>query len=178
MNEGTLDTTDTLTDTFTSPLYGYSIQLDPTWQTRAATVPIDNQASTEDNSSDHFAVTGTDTHVTGAATAMPAGWTFQQWLDDHHKDVLSGVPTGCDGGDPSTWPAVTVGDEDGLLDQLCNAAEVDVHVGDKVFMFGWFNDTFDAGRHMDQSEFVERILPTVRFPDSEATSSAAPSASP
>jgi hypothetical protein len=167
--------TDNLTETFTSPLYGYSIQLDPTWIKTSATVHIEDPTSNEDNSSDDFAVTGTDTHLSGAGAPMPAGWTFQQWLDDHHNDVLKGVPTGCDGGDPSTWPAVSVGDQAGLLDQLCNAAEVDVHVGDKVFMFGWFNETFEGARHMDQSEFVERVLPTVRFP--EATGAAASPAS-
>ena len=166
--------TDNLTATFSSPLYGYSIGLDPTWTARAATVLIDDPASTEENSSDNFAVTGTDSHITGAAGAMPSGWTFQQWLDDHHKDVLAGAPTGCDGGDPSTWPAVTVGDHDGLLDQMCNAAEVDVHVGDRVYMFGWSNETFEGLRHLDQSEFTDRVLPTVRFLDSAEAPTASP----
>lgn len=154
--------TDNLTGTFTSPLYGYTIGIDPTWTTTTATMSIDDPASTDENSGDNVAVTGTDSHISGAATAMPAGWTFQQWLDDHHKDVLKGVPSGCDGGDPSSWPTVKVGDQDGFLDQLCNAAEVDVHAGDRVYMFGWFNDTFETGRHLDEAEF-ERVLTTVTF---------------
>jgi len=162
---------DNLSKTWTSPLYGYSVRIDPTWTVTSATVSIDNPKSTDATALDSFAVTGTDTTINGAATALGKS-TFDAWLTSHHADVAKAVPAGCDGGDPSTWPTVAVGGQLGYLDQLCNAAEVSVHVGDRVYTFGWGSSTFNAGQHLEMKQF-ETVLENVTFPQAAASASPA-----
>jgi len=150
-----------LTASFTSSLYAFGLKRDPSWTTHKATVLIDDPRSTEQNSQDTISVTGTDTAITVAATAMTGG-SYEAWAVSHHEDVKNGVPAGCDGGDPSSWPIVDVGGHQGRLDQLCNAAEVSVPIGDKVYMFGWSNKTFTVSSHLGEAQFL-RVLEDVTF---------------
>jgi hypothetical protein len=145
-----------LTATFTSAIYAYSLPRDPSWTTKSATVFSDDSKSTEQNSLDAISPTDTDTTINGSATALH-GKTYEAWAVDHHNDVLRDVPSGCDGGDPSTWPIINVGGHEGHLDQLCNAAEVSVPAGDWVYLFFWGNSTFSGSKHFGQAQFL-RLL--------------------
>ena len=45
---------------------------------------------------------------------------------------------------------------------LCNAAEALVHVGDRVYVFDWGNDTFSSAQHMNLASWRE-LLKSVKF---------------
>jgi hypothetical protein len=123
---------------------------------------MDDPKSTDQNSLDWVNITGTDTHITVGAVPLH-GQSYAAWAADHHtNDVKPNVPAGCDGGDPTTWPVVLVGGQTGHLDQLCNAAEVSLAVGDEVYMFGWSNDTFSTASHLPEAQFF-RVLESVMF---------------
>ena len=164
----------TLTDTFTSPLYRYSINVDPAWTAIAATVRSDDPGATDENASDRIAVTGTDTTI--GITANELGdQSFDAWLADIHQMVLDdlSVPGSCKNGEPSGWPDQPVGSETGLLMTLCNFAQVFVEVDGKAYTFTWGNDTFDVASHLDVLNF-KRALSTVTFAGTESPAPATP----
>ena len=158
-----------LTTTFTSGIYGYGLLRDPAWTTTKATVQANDPRATDQNSLDVITVTGTDTVINVSATAMPAAG-YQAWAVAQHQAVLSDNPSGCDGGDPATWPIVEVGDQQGHVDQWCNAAEVSVPVGDKVYVFDWSNATFSVDKHLGEAQFF-RVLEGVTFAGTGSQSS-------
>ena len=134
-----------LTETFTSPRFGYSVKTLPEWTTAAAEkawTGVTNDSAMMDG----VDFTGTDSHL--GLTSQPLGdRTFDEFVAAFHADQKAHVPVGCDGGDPSTWPEVQVGDHVGRLEQLCNAAEVLVEVGGRVYLFEYGNGTFESARH-------------------------------
>ena len=160
----------TLSGTFTSPVYGYTIGLAPDWTVTAATLRADDPASTDETANDVITVTGTDTTIPTLAWDLGTQ-DFTAWLDDYRAAMSAGVPPGCDGGDPSKWPAVTVGDRQGVWQQKCNAAVATVEFDGKAYQFAWENSTFDGTKHLSEAAF-KAVLATVTFP------SASPSASP
>lgn len=152
--------TPALTSTFTSPTYGYSVGTLPAWTTTNATeawTGYDNQ----DPVMDLVTITGTDSRFAGASQAL-GGQSYDDFLAAFHANTKSGVPGGCDGGEPSTWPELPVGDQVGRLEVLCNAAEALVHVGDRVYVFDWGNDTFDTSQHFPLAAWKE-LLRSVAF---------------
>jgi len=153
----------TLTDTFTSPLYRYSINVDPAWTTTSASIDADETSATDAYASDHLAVTGTDTTIDVTANDLN-GQSFDAWLADIHQGVLDdiSIPTSCKNGEPDTWPEQQVGSETGVLMTLCNFAQVFVEVDGQAYTFTWGNDTFDNPSHLDVSNF-KRALETVTF---------------
>ena len=163
-------TSDAVPSTFTSPLYGYSIGMAGDWMAKAATKLADDPTSTEENAMDAITITGTDTTIGGLAWTL-GDQTYDEWAAAYHDDAVAGLPKGCDGGDPSTWPTVQVGDQQGHWLQKCNAAEAIVPVDGKVYVFSWGNSTLDSGSHLDPLDF-KTVLLTVTFPD------AAPSPAP
>ena len=167
--------TTNLTRPYTSPLYGYTIGTDPSWTVKPGSLLADDPRGTGDTSYDAITIPGTDTTVNILAWNL-RDKTAHDWITQYHADVSKTVPFNCDGGDPSTWPAVPVGDHQGVWEQLCNAAEAIVNVGDWVYVFAWNNDTFDAAQHFQPSDF-KRLLETVTLPAS-ATSSRSPRPSP
>jgi hypothetical protein len=70
---------------------------------------------------------------------------------------MTGVPTGCDGGDPSTWPPLRIGTATGRLQQYCNAASGFAFVGGRVYAFDWGNATFDGTTHLTQGSWEELL---------------------
>jgi hypothetical protein len=145
---------------FVSPANGFSIATADGWTVDPATqawVGVDNESPAMDGVN----ITGTDTSVTGASQRL-GSQTYEQFLAAFHANTLKDVPSGCDGGEPSTWPSIQVGDQTGGLEMLCNAAEALVHVGDRVYLFDWGNETFDADRHMSLASW-KALLRTVVF---------------
>lgn len=149
-----------LSKTFTSSRYNYSIGIDPTWTVKEATatwVGPDNSAPAVDE----ILVTGTVTGLHGASQPLAPSQTYEQWLAAFHANTVAGVPANCNGGDPATWPAVTIGTETGAWEQLCDAAEALVLVNDRVYVFSWANSSFD-GKHLTPDQFKD-VLRTVTF---------------
>ena len=72
------------------------------------------------------------------------------------------MPFGCDGGDPSTWPPVAIGDLQGVWQQKCNAAVATVEHDGKAYQFAWENSTFDGDGHLSVADF-KAVLETVKF---------------
>jgi hypothetical protein len=155
------------TTTFRSPLYGYAIVLPKAWTATPATRYADDPKSTDRNSTDSIHVPSTDTTIDISAVDL-GSQTYAAWANALHRDVLNnpGIPSGCDGGDPSQWPTVPVGHSEGHLLQLCNAAQVLVPDGKRVYVFNWGNRTFTEGQHYPQVEF-EKLLSGVSLPDAE-----------
>ena len=87
--------------------------------------------------------------------------------------MTSSVPAGCDGGDPSTWQAVAVGDHHGVWQQKCDAAVAIVEGGGKAYQFAWENSTFTDSQHMSVADF-RAVLETVVFPRPAASASHVP----
>jgi hypothetical protein len=142
-----------LPKTFKSPLYRYTIGIGVNWQVKAAQ-HVDDE--------DPTSATGTDTTIPVVASALKAQ-SFADWLKDYHATVVKNVPSGCDGGDPSTWPAVTIGTLQGVWEQKCNAAVAFVDVGGKAYQFPWENGTFDNSQHLSVADF-KNVLESVTFP--------------
>ena len=136
----------TLDETFQSPSYGFSVASSSAWTTTAAQqrwVGLDNG----DTVTDKIAIAGTDTTFYGASQSL-GNQTYDQFLAAFHANTVSGVPAGCDGGAPSSWPPIQVGDQTGSLEMLCNAAEALVHVDKYVYVFDWGNSTFNTDQHL------------------------------
>jgi hypothetical protein len=154
---------DNATATFTSPLYGYSIRMDPSWTVKNATVLVDDPSSTDATAYDALKVTGTDTTVQGAAWAL-TGRTFDRFLADKHQEALdSTLPQECKGSDVSKWPEVPIGDKTGRQMTLCNYAEFYAEADGKAYTFLWGHDTFDTTQHLDMNDF-KALLRSVTFP--------------
>jgi hypothetical protein len=156
-----------LTARFRSPTYGYSIGIADGWTTKPATerwVGPDNSGPVIDQVS----MSGTDTSLTAASQKLPIGTTYAAWLASFHENTIANVPKNCDGGDPSTWPAIAIGPETGRLEMLCNAAEALVQVGDRVYVFDWSNARFDKESQLGIASWV-RLLESVTFDPGAAT---------
>ena len=156
--------------TFTSPLYGYSIDMAGDWTAKAATKLADDPASTDgerdrrDHGHRHRHDDRRPRMDARRSDLRPVG----RRVPRGHRGQRA---EGCDGGDPSSWPAVTVGDRQGHWLQMCNAALAIVPADGKVYVFSWESSTFDSGSHLDPLDF-KRVLLTVKLPG------AAPSPSP
>jgi hypothetical protein len=149
-----------LTSSFTSRRYGYTIAIDPAWTTTPATktwVGYDNSPPFVDQ----IGVAGTDTTIQGSSQPLAKGQTYDEWLALYEALTVKSVPPGCNGGDPSTWPMVTVGGLQGRWQQACNAATAVVLVGDRVYAFNWSNAAF-LPTHLSIDDF-KRVLATVTF---------------
>ena len=149
-----------LTTTFTSPWYGYAIKTADVWTTTPATrhwVGTNNQ----EPAVDVVAISGTDSVIVVGSQPL-TGTTFDAWLATYHASVTAAVPSGCDGGDPSTWKTAPIGSETGQYYELCNAAEAIIQVGGRVYVFTLGNATFDPAQHMSVPAFLA-VLTTVRF---------------
>jgi hypothetical protein len=149
-----------LTKRFTSPTYGYSVAIRPDWVTKPATLAW----SGPDNSPpvvDTIDFTGTESGMTVGSEALAAGQTFEDWLVSFtvRGDDLSAF---CQANDPSLWPPVQVGDAVGRWQQMCNAAEVVVESGGRVYVFTWGSSTFDTSKELSADDY-KAVLTTVRF---------------
>lgn len=154
------------TDTiFSSPTYGYAIPIRSDW---TATPAARRWTGTDNNetNTDRIAVTGTDTTIGVASQPFPQGQSFSDWLAIFRG--TTGTPLGCDGGDPATWPTVSVGGTDGVWQQLCNAAQALVVRDGRAYVFSWSNSTFDAGSHLAPSAF-KALLARVTLDPGTAT---------
>jgi hypothetical protein len=147
---------------FSSPVYGYTISLAADWTVQAATESADDPAATEDTVDDVVTVTGTDTTIDTLAMDL-GGQPFGAWLEDYRASVTPHVPSGCDGGDVSTWPTVAVGDHEGRWEHKCNEISAFVENRGKVYVFTWANSTFTESEHMHEQDF-KATLATVTFP--------------
>jgi hypothetical protein len=99
--------------------------------------------------------------------ALQSGETFDAFLEAAYQGAFGAVPAGCEGGDPSTWPTVAVGAEQGRLQMLCNAATVHVLVGGRVYDFGWGNANFIGTDHLSLPSW-KALLQTVTFDPASA----------
>jgi hypothetical protein len=144
-----------LTRTFTSVANRFSMRIQDNWQTAPAKHSGDE---------DTVLATGNDTSILVDVSPLKKGQTFAAWLNDFHDQTLKDttIPPGCDGGDPSTWPAVMISHLRGVWQQMCNQVNAFVEVGGKVYQFTWHNDTFDNSQHLSVADF-KTVLQTVRF---------------
>ena len=150
-----------LDSTFTSSRYHYTIGTADTWSVTNASkawVGVDDSPPAVDE----IVATGTDTTITVASQALPRDQTYRQFLTAYHANTVSSVPNGCDGGDPSTWPAVTIGGRQGSWEQACNAASVLVLANERVYAFSLSNATFNTAQHLSDADF-KRVLASVIF---------------
>jgi len=150
--------------TFQSPLYGYSIDVPAVWRTSPASQYADDPTSTDKTATDSFHVPGTDTTI-GVTASYLGQETYADWAKAYHRNLLAdkGVPSSCDGGDPSAWRRLQIGSVEGYLLQRCNAAIGIAPVGKRVYLFSWGNRTFVEGHHYPQSRF-EPLLAGVQLP--------------
>ena len=149
-----------LTKPFASPLYGYRIMIDPTWMVTPATKPRNDPLSLE-TFADEIQVTGTDSMI-GVSASRLGNRTWDKLLAQLRANATGKVPPGCEGGDAPSWPTTPIGDQVGRIQQLCNAAIVYVLSGNTVYEFDWGNTTFDSGKHLSETEFLE-VLRGVAF---------------
>jgi len=155
-----------LTKRFTSPTYGYSVAIRPSWVTAPATLPWTGP----DNSTpvvDEIDFTGTASGMTAGSQALEPGETLDQWLGPFAANT-GGLSPACLGGDPATWPPVQVGDAVGRWQQMCNAAEVVVESGGRVYVFTWWSGSYDKSRQLSAEDY-KAVLTTVRFDPAKAT---------
>jgi hypothetical protein len=149
-----------LDESFTSPWYGYTISRSADWSVKAATAHwkgVDNSPP----ATDEMTITGTDSVVSVASQSL-GGKTLDEFLGPFHASTIANVPTGCDGGDPASWPSTPIGPETGRWYELCNASEAVVEVGGRVYAFTLGNNTFDGSRHLGAASWL-RLLETVTF---------------
>jgi hypothetical protein len=151
-----------LTSTFTSPTYGYSVKTLPEWTTEAA--PERWTGTGNGSGLDGVSMAGTDTALTGASQPLGSR-SFDDFVAAFHQTIQADVPSGCDGGDPSKWPELPVGDRVGHLEMLCNAAEVLVEDGGRVYLFEWGNATFDTERHFPFAAWKELLKSITLTPE-------------
>jgi hypothetical protein len=154
-----------LDKTFASRWYGYSISRSGDWTVTPAAAHwkgVDNSPP----ATDEMTITGTDSIVSVASQSLE-GKTLDAFLGPFHAFTIANVPTGCDGGDPATWPATPIGPETGRWYQLCNASEAVVEVGGRVYAFGLGNNTFDVSRHLGTASWL-KLLETVTFDPASA----------
>jgi hypothetical protein len=142
---------------FTSPLYGYTVALPGGWAVHPATLFAGDPASTDETANDAIRVPGTDTTIGILAWGLGTS-TYAAWTKAYHAEQLADDPSGCDGGDPSTWASIPIGTTMGHLQQRCNAAIAIVPIGRRVYMFSWEHDTFDSSRHLAESAFKTFLL--------------------
>ena len=153
-----------LTGRFTSPTNGFSIGTASDWAPTTATQRWHGLGNPSDVM-DGIDITGTDSSFGGAS--QPLGkQTFDQYLAAYHTDSIPHVPGGCDGGDPSTWPEVQIGDKIGRLQELCNAADAFVEAGGRVYIFEWGSATFDPAQHFSLEAWKELLKSVVLDPAS------------
>jgi len=92
--------------------------------------------------------------------------TFDEYLAAYHTDSVAHVPDGCDGGDPSTWPAIQIGDKVGRLQMQCNAADAFVEAGGRIYIFELGNATFETLDHFSMEAWKELLKSVVLDPKS------------
>jgi hypothetical protein len=153
-----------LTGTFTSPTNGFSVGIASDWRPTSATQRWHGLGNPSD-AMDGFDITGTDSSF-GVASQPLGTQTFDEYLAAYHTDSIPNVPGGCDGGDPSTWPEVRIGDKVGRLQMLCNAADAFVEAGGRVYILEWGNATFDASQHLSTEAWKELLTSVVLDPAS------------
>jgi len=155
--------TQPLTDTFTSIIYGYSIKHGASWEITPATLPSDDPAS-NDNGSDRIQPTGTDTTVQIWVDSL-GSQTFEAWKQQLGHDIANDVaiPESCRPSDPTAWPSIPVGDKTGFRIIKCNQQQVIVDAGDRVYSFLWGHDTFTTSEHLPLPIF-DQMLTSVTFP--------------
>ena len=156
-----------LTGTFRSPMYGYSIKIASGWTTTPGTAVWIGTDDSAPGVGDEIDPNGTDTSIEGISESLPAGTTFDAWRTAYARQTVGGVPAGCEGGDPATWPELKIGPATGRLQQLCNAALAFTLVGGRVYEFGWGNSTFDGTQHLSQGAW-EALLGSVTFDPTSA----------
>lgn len=159
---------DAASEMYTSPLYGYSIRVDPSWTIKSATVPPDDPSVINGSGVpyDEIKVSGTDTTIQVDASSLN-GKTFADFLAAKHQEALddSGLPENCRGSEVAKWPEVPIGDAIGRQMTLCNYAEFYVAADGKAYDFNWAQETFDTTQHLDMNDF-KNLLRTVTFPSS------------
>jgi hypothetical protein len=145
-----------LTNTFTSPTYGYSISVTPEWTADPATLTW----SGPDNNSVDVISFPEGGGISAGSIALRPGQTWADWLNEFQPPSL--VADGCAGGDPSTWPRLQIGTEVGLWQQMCGEnGEAVVQVGDRAYVFGYGIGASPFAATLGQ--FKEQVLPTIRF---------------
>jgi len=153
-----------LAKTFRSPIYHYTIGIAANWKVTPAKLLSDNPKATGDLGTDVIAVTGTDTTIPVTASAL-GSQPFADWLKAIQVAAVNDIntPQGCDGGDPSTWPTVAIGNRQGVWQQMCNYAVAYVDIGGLAYQFPWANGTFDTSKHLSVADF-RTVLGSVTFP--------------
>ena len=155
---------DHVSSTFTSPLYDYSIAVDPAWTTTPATEVINSPKSTDENCCDQIAITGSDTTIRVSGDPLN-GKSVDAYLarrppergGRHHGAVqLQGRGSQHMGAGGGRHPAWRRDDPLQLRRRLRQRRRPDVCVRVGALQ------TFDATKHLTFADF-EQLLATVSF---------------
>lgn len=153
-----------LSGTFTSPTNGFSVGTASDWKPTTATTRWHGLGNPSD-AMDGIDITGTDSSF-GVASQPLGNQTFDEYLAAYHTDFIPHVPAGCDGGDPSTWPEVQIGDKIGRLQRLCNADDAFVEAGGRVYIFELGHATFVVSEHFSVASWEDLLKSVVLDPAS------------
>jgi len=121
-----------LTGRFTSPTNGYSIGLADGWTTAPAAARWTG-VNNDNKFMDSISVTADS--GTGVTSQALGTRTFQQFVDAFYAGQHAAVGSTCDGGPPSGWPTITIGDQTGVLEVQCGSAEALVAAGGRAYLF-------------------------------------------
>jgi hypothetical protein len=150
-----------LTQTFSSPLFGYTMRYATGW----TTTPGTSRWTGPDNSgpkADQIQITGSDTTIWGSSKALAPGENFDKWAAAYHAYLAQNMEPQCDGGDPASWQPIQIGTLIGKRIDFCNASEAVIAVGGRIYDFGLGQDTFNSADHADPTIF-ETMLKSVVF---------------
>jgi len=120
------------TTTFTSPTYGYSILINPTWTPTNAAKPWRDYGNSNDFMDSVEIGSG---QGMGMMSQALGSRTFDQFVNTFYQQQLAAIGSGCAGGDPSTWPDIQIGDRTGKVELQCGSDEALVQAGDRVYLF-------------------------------------------
>jgi hypothetical protein len=160
-----------LTGSFTSTLYGYSIDFpDAFWTATAGTAVWDPSASI-DGFSDTFLPPSTNNGFRATSGVIPAGVVVDDWIAEN--------VTGTDGECAparSTLGNIVVDGATGKVRISCEEVEATVVVGDRLYLFTLFLDSGEPYSTAGSRALFEAMIATVQL--TPETAELAPSAAP
>jgi hypothetical protein len=157
---------------FTSERYGYSVLHPIDWTSVPASLDWTSGNANLWGSGYNDELSGTNVRFSGAAQALAPGQTADEWLATY-ADPVAALASG---GDPSTWPRVTIDGVEGRIDYdgrpaLGGTVSLGGVMFDAVVVSGPYAYNFNMDGAVDRATF-EAVLATVKLPvipDTEKT---------
>jgi hypothetical protein len=154
-----------LEKTFVSDRYGYSVDYPIDWTTIQSSQPWKPGEVNLWGSGINDELKGAEIRFSGASQALAAGQTADAWLRAYGSPVtaLAG-----NGGDPATWPKVSIDGLDGLIDIDGGPADGGMvpnggRMFDAVVISGRLAYNFNMDGNVDRGTFLE-LLASVKLP--------------